>query len=101
MNKNSLSILAFPAAVLFVLLATLQPITACQVPVFRYALEHWDPDMLQVVVLHQGSLSDSQQQLVTRMEEANTEATEPVNLRLSLIDTNEEHPPTYLEAHLL
>jgi hypothetical protein len=42
---------------------------ACNVPVFRYALEHWRPDLYRVTVLHRGELSAEQQALVTRIAE--------------------------------
>lgn len=38
--------------------------TACSVPVFRYALEHWPADMFQVTVFHRGTLSDEQRALI-------------------------------------
>ncbi|HUQ72324.1 MAG TPA: hypothetical protein VM165_22550, partial [Planctomycetaceae bacterium] len=31
---------------------------ACNVPVFRYALEHWRPDPYRLTVLHRGPLDD-------------------------------------------
>lgn len=34
-----------------------QPVLACDVPVFRYALERWQPDAYEVVVLHGAPLS--------------------------------------------
>ena len=41
---------------------------ACNVPVFRYALERWRPDHCQVIVFHDGKLSDVQEQLVQSFE---------------------------------
>ena len=38
--------------------------SACSVPVFRYALEHWPADPFQVTVFHRGTLSDEQKRLV-------------------------------------
>lgn len=35
----------------------LAPVSACNVPVFRYALEHWSPDDFRVTVHHEGKLS--------------------------------------------
>ena len=37
---------------------------ACSVPVFRYALERWQPDTFQALVLHRGSLRDEQKKLI-------------------------------------
>jgi hypothetical protein len=43
------------------------PALACQVPVFRYALERWQADRYQVVVLHDGPLDRVQQESVARL----------------------------------
>ncbi len=45
---------------------------ACNVPVFRYALERWRPDLCQVIVFHDGKLSDSQEQLLQSLEKEST-----------------------------
>ena len=37
---------------------------ACNIPVFRYALERWRPDECEVVVFYQGGLSDPQEALL-------------------------------------
>ena len=42
--------------------ATAQPALACSVPVFRYALERWDPDPYPVVVFHRGPLTGEAKQ---------------------------------------
>ena len=84
--------------------AVLMPTTtghACQVPVFRYALENWDPDMLEVVVLHDGALSDHQQQLISRLEEAMTNEVEPVNMRLTQIDKAATAADSPAEAEII
>jgi hypothetical protein len=36
------------------------PLSACNVPVFRYALERWPADLFDVVVLHRGELSEAE-----------------------------------------
>jgi len=43
-------------------------VIACNVPVFRYALERWRPDHCQVIVFHDGKLSDVQEKLVHSLE---------------------------------
>ena len=44
--------------------------TACNVPVFRYALERWEVDVFDVLVFQREPLNPDQQALVTRMEQA-------------------------------
>ena len=41
---------------------------ACNVPVFRYALERWRPDLCEVIVFHDGKLSDQQEQKLQTLE---------------------------------
>ena len=41
---------------------------ACNVPVFRYALERWRPDVCQVIVFHDQDLSEVQQQQIQSLE---------------------------------
>lgn len=41
---------------------------ACQVPVFRYALERWNSDQYRLLVLTDGPLGDSQQMALKRLE---------------------------------
>lgn len=47
---------------------------ACSVPVFRYALERWPPDLYQVVVVHKGSLSSNDLSLVNELTRMAQEA---------------------------
>lgn len=41
---------------------------ACNVPVFRFALERWRPDPYRVVLFHRGPLSEAQQALIGTLE---------------------------------
>ena len=52
---------------------------ACQVPVFRYALERWAADTYRLAVFHNGPLSDEQQDVVASVGY-------DVNLELLTID---------------
>ena len=53
-------------AIAMVLSATIA--IACNVPVFRYALERWRPDLCEVIVFHDGKLSDEQEQQLQALE---------------------------------
>ncbi len=44
-----------------------QAAEACNVPVFRYALERWRPDTYRMVIVHRGALHDSQLKLVEQL----------------------------------
>lgn len=43
--------------------------SACNVPVFRYALERWRPDPFRLTLFHRGQLSPTEQQLLARLAE--------------------------------
>ena len=79
-------------------LGSTQTLSACAVPVFRYALENWEPDRLTVAVIHDGEMQAETQTLVQRMETAAYEADQLANLQLHPIDVSAEHPQGSAEA---
>ncbi|MEC7861566.1 MAG: hypothetical protein VYC70_02935, partial [Verrucomicrobiota bacterium] len=52
---------------------------ACQVPVFRYALERWSADKYELAVFSKGELTEAQQSLID-------EIGDDVNLEVVVID---------------
>ncbi len=42
--------------------------SACNIPVFRYALERWSPDSSDIVVFHSSPLTDAQQRSVQNLQ---------------------------------
>ena len=73
---------------------------ACQVPVFRYALENWEPDSLTVAIIHSGPPSNELQGLIDRVEQAASDADSPANVRLHQVDVTAEHPDGTAEHEL-
>jgi len=64
---------------------------ACQVPVFRYALERWRPDPYEIVIVHEGKLSDEHGSTLVHLEESLVGPNGPiVNLRFETIDLTRE-----------
>ena len=64
---------------------------ACQVPVFRYALERWQPDHYQLVIVHDGNLTREEQANVTYLEENLVGPNGPIiNLRFEALDLAKE-----------
>lgn len=59
---------------------------ACSVPVFRYALEQWRPDSFEVIVFHQGSLSDADRDLAEMVEPKNIDAGYAANAWVRFVD---------------
>lgn len=62
-------------------------VQACNVPVFRYALERWRPDPYRATLFHRGPLSESQQALLRLLEASSSKS--PANLALRLVDVDE------------
>lgn len=73
---------------------------ACNVPVFRYALEHWNPDAYRGVVFHRGPLSEADQKRLESIKSGGPDA--PVNLSIRTIDLDASPEPaeTTLAASL-
>jgi len=51
-----------------VIFALAGSVLACQVPVFRYALERWNPDQYRLLVLTDGPLNDSQRMALKKLD---------------------------------
>lgn len=72
---------------IFVALAALGlTATACNIPVFRYALERWRPDSLQLVLVHRGELTEGQRQQLRQLEQASTLSGGPANVEIRRLD---------------
>ncbi len=61
---------------------------ACNVPVFRYALDHWHADQYRAVIVHHGPLSNAAQEAVDQLN-ASIES-KLCNLAIHSIDTSAE-----------
>jgi hypothetical protein len=70
-------------------------VSACQVPVFRYALERWLADRYEVVVLHDGQIDEAFKANYKRLETSVSEAT---NAIVRVIDMRQSKDP--MHAHL-
>ena len=55
------------------------------VPVFRYALERWYPDVYEAVIVHNGNLSEEQEKVKEFLKET-TEDLEVFNLYVNVVD---------------
>jgi len=64
---------------------------ACNVPVFRYALERWETDPYEVLVFHRELLTAGQQALVAGLEQAGRDGL--ANLSVNRLDLSGELPP--------
>ena len=59
-------------------------VLACNVPVFRYALERWPADLYEVVILHEGPLDSAARARIDALRESKTE--KPANFNIRSID---------------
>lgn len=84
MNRHLISL------TLLVFLA--RPSLACQVPVFRYALENWEPDRLVVAIIESPAVKAQADAGVAVLRQA-MNADEKVNLQVHRIDVEAVHPP--------
>jgi len=71
---------------ILLLAAVAWPACACTLPVFRTALETWEPDPYQALIFARGSLPADAQLFSTSQQD------NPSNLRVSVIDV--DHPPS-------
>lgn len=65
------------------------PARACNIPVFRYALERWRPDLYQVILFHQGPLSAKENALLKPFQPEDDKPG-PLNGALELVDVSQE-----------
>lgn len=72
-----------------VLIAGSSIATACSVPVFRYALEHWLPDSYVAYVLHHGPLNSAVMQQIENLQAQGLDGRSTVNLLVKSIDVTE------------
>lgn len=59
---------------------------ACSTPVFRYALERWQPDPYLVLILHREPLDRPHQQLIGLLQDAAADKEAPANLSVQMVD---------------
>jgi hypothetical protein len=68
------------------LAATASLVVACSVPVFRYALEHWQPDPYVAFVFYSGELTAEQQAVVESMQPESVSGVPSANLFVKTVD---------------
>ena len=66
---------------------------ACQVPVFRYALERWPADNYELVVLHHGPISDAQAATIQTLRDSDHRSPASANCNVKLIKAGETKNP--------
>ncbi len=64
------------------------PLAACDIPVFRYALERWPAEPYQVVMFHHGELDSSEAEIVSALKQAAAESGGDANLTVRRVDVS-------------
>lgn len=72
----------------FLLIVSGTVAVACQVPVFRFALERWPADKYELVILHDGPLSDSDGARVIALGRSDYRSPVSANFQLQAIDVS-------------
>ena len=72
---------------------------ACNVPVFRYALEKWKPDVYDVYVFHKGPLAKDDAAVVKDLKRHGPTEEVPVNLELTLVDLADKPEAEHLKLY--
>src|SRR6056297_327420 len=60
--------------------------TACNIPVFRYALERWKPDSWVLIVFHDQQFSAEQEQVIQRLRDRSDPEESSANIDLHVVD---------------
>jgi hypothetical protein len=82
----------------FVLVFLTTAASCCNVPVFRYALERWEPDPFQLVIFHTDPLSAEVTARLQTLEPLVDATDARPNWQVITLDANQAIPPLY--AHL-
>ena len=61
-------------------------VLACQVPVFRFALERWPADQFELLVTSRGPLKGELQEKLVELQKTLTADSNAINLRLQHVD---------------
>ena len=65
---------------------------ACNIPVFRYALERWQPDNCEMIVFHHGPLDQEQQQWLAQLKQEQLGRGDDNSSSLTLSDLSSPTP---------
>jgi len=85
--------LALATAVLALLQTFMAPaLYACSIPVFRYAIERWDPDVYVVELVHHGELRGEAKAAADLLDGSARNKQAPANLEVRHVEAREETP---------
>ncbi len=80
-------ILILFAGTLFFLVLAKSFVFACNVPVFRYALERWSADPYRLIVFYENNFSEDEQTLIEELEQSAADST--LNISVTLLNIHD------------
>lgn len=90
MTRNRTILLALCLAPLLTAVAL-----ACSVPVFRYALDRWAPDLFHLIIFHEGQLSPQHTELARKLQVAADDKKLGLNVKVGFINLATNKEPIY------
>ncbi len=81
---SSIGVRSFGVMVVFFLMS--KTLWACNIPVFRYALERWQSDNFQVLVFYEKELSSEERDFIERLRKRSAENGGDANASLKLVN---------------
>ena len=66
-----------------------QLLFACNIPVFRYALQRWQPDDYEIIILHRQALNESQSDLLKSLNKDTVDPEARANTTVRSLDVNQ------------
>ena len=85
------------ALTLLAFLASVQSLPACSIPVFRFALERWSPDLFEVSVFFRGTLNEADSKRLNQLEDWAVHNGGKANLEVVRCDLDDRVPADLLE----
>jgi hypothetical protein len=73
-------------------------VSACTIPVFRFALERWESDRFLVIVYHDGRLTAEQNSAIEELSQRSSLAGGPLNIAVIRYDLTSPSPPKGLDV---
>ena len=84
------------ALTLLTFLGAVPSLPACSIPVFRFALERWSPDLLEVSVFYRGTLNEEDAKRLSQLEDWAVFNGGQVNLEVVRCDLDDRVPDDLL-----
>ena len=66
------------------------PVSACDTPVFRYALERWPPDLYETIVFYRQALLPAEKKIADAFAEKSANEDAPANMVVRAVDVSAE-----------